>query len=153
MSNSDHLTSLIVKAVHMQDPVDLSRHSRDLTLSILGDGEFSGPVFEKLAKLLGEPDFHRMSDSYYLVKVFQDNLEYLSTAQRAELASKIEKSYEYVSDATSCLLLAEITAALFPDDRSLHALQRLRQVKEETPRALVASGLEYFTQICSDSKL
>lgn len=153
MNKSNRLTNLVLDAIHRQDSKALKQHSHELNLWILEQGDISESLFKALASILGQGEFHGMQDSFYLIKVFEDNLEYLSAPQRAALLAEIEMSYAYFVDETSCLLLAELAAALFADERSLQTLRRLRRAKDEMPRAIVASGLEHFVRSCADSSL
>ena len=136
-----------------EDSKALRQHSHELNLWIIEQGDISESLFKALVSILGQGEFHGMSDSFYLIKVFEDNLEYLSAPQRAALLAEIENSYENFVDEASCLLMAELAAVLFADERSLQTLRHLRRAKNEMPRALVASGLEHFVRSCTDSNL
>jgi hypothetical protein len=153
MSKNDRLINLVLDAIHSQDSKALKLHSHELNLWIIEQGDISESLFKVLVSILGQSEFHGMSDSFYLIKVFEDNFEYLSVPQRTALLAGIENSYENFVDETSCLLMAELVAALFADERSLQTLRRLRRAKDEMPRALIASGLEHFVRLCTDNNL
>lgn len=153
MSEATTLMRLIANAVERSDAHVLQEQSRSLTLLLVKKEELLNEILEFILSMMRQTDFQKMSESFRLLKVIEDDIGRLTEQQKERLLHAIESTYEDFVDEASCLLMVEYVATLFADERSLDALLRLLKAKSEIPRALVASGLEHFVGVCSRPEL
>lgn len=153
MKQDDTIIEFIKQAIRSEDANALRESSFSILERILEEGHFPDKLFDELVSLIRSSAFQQMNDSFHLLKIFEDSTEDLSEQQKTVLLSVCEETYPNIVDSTSSLLISELIGALFSDERSLKALQRLKKVKNEEARALVASGLEHFAKMCQDQRL
>ena len=101
---------------------------------------FSDDFIDELMKLLGDPAYLEMDDSFKLLALFQDDWGRLSSSQQTKLLQFLETIFETLKDNTSHLVIAELFGEYLANDQSLQALNRLSHTKNEVARAHVVHG-------------
>ena len=150
---SEAFIELMQQAIRGRNADDLRKHAFALIAYLVELGYFPETLFDDLVRLLKNPDFHSMQNSFHLVKVLEESVEYLSIEQKSALLKSLEEIYPKITDTASSLILSELVSGLFPDRRSLETLQRLTKIENDAARALIACGLEQFAKVSKDPEL
>lgn len=153
MKQENKLMTLISASIQEQDSKALEKYAYELNLLVLKQEDFWDSIFEFILSTLNRSEFQNMPGSFHLIKVLEYDIDRLSEKQKATLLEMIENTFDNYVDGTSCLLLAEYAASIYANERSLQALRNLRRAKNDTARALVPSGFEYFVQLCKKKNL
>lgn len=140
-------------AVTSQDGERLAECALEAEQHLLVTGGFSDALLTACLSQLRRPEWIAMTDSFQLLRVFENNLDLLDAGQRGRLVAALEESYGDWREPTACMLAVELIAAAFRDSTALASLIRLRQVPAETPRALVAHGFNWLASEVDDAQL
>lgn len=120
---------------------------------LLEEGRFPDQLFEGIIKIIAKKEFLKLTQSWYLLKLFEENIDILSEGQKEKLLETLQLVFNAFYDTTSCFLITEIIVELFLDERSLNTLRKLKLIKEKSYRAIVPHGFHWFVKKCKDKNL
>ena len=120
---------------------------------LLEEGEFPSGLFVEILNLIRREGFCLLENTWYLVKVFEENVEFLSEDQKKSLFASFQKMILLLEDSTACFLVVEMLAELFPDERALEVLVLLEKDYGNKNRALIPHGFQRLAKICSNSEV
>lgn len=103
---------------------------------------FPSPLFEQVLSVIQGTEFHRLSDSVGIIKLFEYNLGLLTDAQKQQLFTTLSESIPELADSVGAFLAVELIAEIWRDNRSLEALLHLTRASENT-LALAVHGLDW----------
>ena len=122
-------------------------------IRVLEGGVFPEEYFRTLLVSLQDESFHRLSGSWKLIRVFEENWKELSASQRADLLPAFEKNYSCFQDWMACFVISGILGELYNDERAFGVLCRLRERVAEMPRSFVPHGFEHMARNPSNQDL
>jgi hypothetical protein len=117
--------------------------------------EFPQTMLNDILTVIGCPEFYDTKNLGKLFILFLPALgstEYMTDDQKMELLNVIETNYGLYKHPYICFSSVEIIATLFPDERSLDVLRRLKKTVEVIPRSLVPHGFDWFVTSWPDSQ-
>ena len=123
----------------------------DIT-SIEADGWPAG-FFDGLSKLLEDPDFLRLKNSWSLLHFINHNWEYVSSEDRDHLKGVLERSFDRFEEWTGAFLTSEMLGEHFQDSGTLEIFLRLGKTARLPAQAAVPHGLETLARNTSVSAL
>ena len=107
---------------------------------------FRLPLFEQVLSVIQGTEFHRLSDSVGIIKLFEYNLGLLTDAQKQPLFTTLSESIPELLDSISAFLAVELIAEIWRDNRSLEALLHLTRGASENTLALAVHGLDWLAK-------
>lgn len=153
MNNAELLLKKLDTAIVREDINKLDELIIQIDDILLEEGDFSISLFNGIIKLIQKDEFLKLSKSWYLLKLFEENIEILSFKQKDVLFEKLQAIFHSIKDATSSFLVVEILVDLFPEKRAFEALARLNTSQEKNNRALIPHGFQHLIKKSKDSKL
>jgi hypothetical protein len=153
MNNAEQLLKELDTAIVKEDVNKLNELIIQIDDILLEEGDFSIALFDGIIKLIQKDEFLKLSKSWYLLKLFEENIEILSLTQKDVLFKKLQAIFHSIKDATASFLVVEIIVDLYPEKRAFEALARLNACQEKNNRALIPHGFQHFIKKSKDSKL
>jgi hypothetical protein len=147
------LHNLIYQAITASDSTRLREYAYAIETSALEADHFSEHDFRLILDLLKQRNFLKMSGSFYILRVLENNWKSLSDEQKVRLLPALETAYGLFTDWMSWFVISELLGEYFGDEQALGALSRLKTLRGEGPRALVPHGLEHIVKGARDEGL
>jgi hypothetical protein len=117
---------------------------------VLELGEFSSVIFDGIIAIVSKNEFLALDKSWLVLKLFEENIEYLSTIQKDVLLEQLQSIFHSLNDPTSSFLAAEIIVDLYPDQKGFNALMNLSVGKTAKNRPLIPHGFQHLVKKCED---
>jgi hypothetical protein len=152
-SNESSLASDLRAAVGEPESRRLTVVAEAIDRFVFDAGEFPDALFEQVIQTLQSPALRRRSDSLALVKMFEYQIDLLSTAQRDALALALFDALPEFADEMSAFLGVELLVELWPADRLFKSLKRLSSVAAEPVLLTAVHGFDWLAKRSNDAPI
>ncbi|MGD0278714.1 MAG: hypothetical protein ABSC11_05365 [Smithella sp.] len=144
MNCFEKIESGISNAIVNNDSDQLRVESTELAKLLLDYDCFPEEILSAIIKIIQMPQFLKMQGSYILLNNIFDDVGILSDKQKNIIMNVLETIYERIEDITTCMFILEMIVNLSVNEKSLEVLSRLKNIRADVPKAMVAYGLYYL---------
>ena len=146
MIEDSKLGKQLEAAVIKGDKSELATIGETIDRYIFDIAAFPSPLFEKVISVIRGMEFCRLTDSVWIIKLFEYNLSLLTNVQRQQLFTTLSELITKLADPVSAFLTVELVAEIWCDSRSFESLLNLTKGASENTLALAAHGLGWLAK-------